>query len=298
MNNETISPKSSSSEQSQMNKFKLFEEWFVNRYSNPNELANDLGINSGRIYRFLVTEKIPDKIAPLLIELGCPIEMEEDNKGSHGAMLKKWLIKHNMTNRELAGKIGIKPQYITNLFSKTKFSKKSLQRFKDAGVDLLNEFEGRELGSETILQNPDLKRVRFVPAKLQAQYAKNSADIGFLNQLPEQLIYASEVGQYRSFEISGDSMEKEFPHGSIIDTKLLDPTLWSKMHRGQVYVFAHNKHGLLVKLVTKQDNRKISLRSINDHYEDMDIDLSEVNEIWYFIQKHDTNRDYSRYLVR
>lgn len=281
----------------QKSRYAAFHEWYTQKFSNANELANALGVNSGRIYKMLVTEKIPDKLAPMLKALGCPIVFEEQNKNSHGFLLKQWLIDNNVTNREIATRIATKPQYITNLFSTSKFSKKNLTRFKAAGVDIFSKTVWEESEFHRVLKVYDYTVVRRINAEEYSRYSLKFKDVDYVNQLPTQFISVKDNGKYRSFEMAGDSMEPEFPQGCLIDCKFLDTNLWNKIQRGHIYAFVHKELGLQIKLVVKQDKQKITLRSINEFYEDNEINLNDVQEIWYFVQKHDTNKDYSRYLL-
>lgn len=103
-------------------------------------------------------------------------------------------------------------------------------------------------------------------------------------------VYGSAVKYWQKLE--------HIPDGCLVDAKQLDPTHWKKLHPGRVFVFLHREMGLQVKLLMKQTGSKCVFRCINDYYPDFEIDLTDVLEVWYFVQKHDRNRDYSRYLVR
>lgn len=256
------------------------------------KLAQMMGVYGSAVKYWQKLEHIPDDRRDALIQLGLKIEPSTKSvpAGHMGHELRKYMKEKGIKVVDLAERLGVRSQQLSNYFAIASYSADFMAKLRAAGIPIGV--------SDTAIAVEGAESSRVVHAQAYGGYLSGHNDTNYIKGLPEQYIYVDEPGNYRTFEIKGDSMEPDFPDGCLVDAKQLDPTHWKKLHPGRVFVFLHREMGLQVKLLMKQTGSKCVFRCINDYYPDFEIDLTDVLEVWYFVQKHDRNRDYSRYLVR
>lgn len=282
----------------------VLERWMTENGVNKAQVAKKIGAYPSSVAYWIETGRVSDKYRDLLIKEGVPLKPRPASSKHEGEMLRKYLHKQRESINEIAAKMGMVGQQITNFYSRQRLPSTFVEKLETAGIYLFgknNKSLEQPLSippSAQYAPTSNRYRAKVVSAQAHAGYLQGYNDMNYLQSLPEHDIYVDEPGNYRTFEVKGDSMEPDFPAGCLVDAKLLDRVHWVKLHPGKIFLFLHDEHGLQVKLLLKQKGQVVTFRAINDWYEDFDVDLSEVRELWYFIQKHDTNRDYSRYLVR
>ena len=121
-----------------------------------------------------------------------------------------------------------------------------------------------------------------------------SAKAGFLEQINEQVFehqldsydlpgHQFNFGEFRSFEVEGDSMEPTLYQGEIIIcSKVEDPNLWKfNIKSGYVYVLV-SKNDLVVKRIVNRlkDDNQLLLASDNSNYNDIILNSEDIKEIW------------------
>jgi phage repressor protein C with HTH and peptisase S24 domain len=129
------------------------------------------------------------------------------------------------------------------------------------------------------------RRIIHIPVTAKAGYLDQINDPVFSKSLRTYslpLDYFSS-GEFRSFEVEGDSMEPVLTDGEIIIcTQLEDQVLWkNNIKSGYVYVIVL-KNDLVVKRVfnrLKEEN-KLQLISDNPDYPDLIVDQEDVFEMW------------------
>ena len=129
--------------------------------------------------------------------------------------------------------------------------------------------------------------VPFVPVKAAAGYLAGYADPEFLDELNTFTLPMLAPGDYRAFEIIGDSMLPT-PSGSVIVGEKVDSI--KDVKNSNTYIVVSNADGVVYKrIITNDDNKeKLTLLSDNPLYEPYQVNSQDIVEIWkavYVIQK-------------
>lgn len=138
----------------------------------------------------------------------------------------------------------------------------------------------------TIVTNAENEeRIVHVPVPAQAGYAGELLDPAFVEELPTYSLpdYKYRNGTHRSFDVAGDSMEPTLFEGDKVVCSFLEPTLWeTSLKDSYVYVIV-TRGDVLVKRVFNQldQNKLLKLVSDNPFYDDHEIGLGDIREIWY-----------------
>ncbi len=121
--------------------------------------------------------------------------------------------------------------------------------------------------------------IQLVPVKAAAGYLAGYADQDFLDELNTFTLPMLAPGQYRAFEIMGDSMLPT-PSGSVIvGEKVDDP---EDVKNSQAYIVVSKSDGIVYKRVVKNNKakNKLTLVSDNPQYEPYNISSEDVVEMW------------------
>jgi transcriptional regulator with XRE-family HTH domain len=129
--------------------------------------------------------------------------------------------------------------------------------------------------------------VPFVPVKAAAGYLAGYADPEFLDELNTFTLPMLAPGDYRAFEIIGDSMLPT-PSGSVIVGEKVDSI--KEVKNSNTYIVVSNADGVVYKrIITNDDNKeKLTLLSDNPLYEPYQVNSQDIVEVWkavYIIQK-------------
>jgi transcriptional regulator with XRE-family HTH domain len=129
------------------------------------------------------------------------------------------------------------------------------------------------------MASADRNIIHFVPVKAAAGYLTSYADSEFIDELNTFTLPMLSGGNYRAFEIIGDSMLPT-PSGSIIvgeKVESLDDT-----KNGQAYIVVSKNEGIVYKRINKSSKakNKISLESDNPNYQPYQINAEDVVELW------------------
>ena len=129
--------------------------------------------------------------------------------------------------------------------------------------------------------------VPFVPVKAAAGYLAGYADPEFLDELNTFTLPMLAPGDYRAFEIIGDSMLPT-PSGSVIVGEKVDSI--RDVKNSNTYIVVSNADGVVYKrIITNDDNKdKLTLLSDNPLYEPYQVNSQDIVEIWkavYIIHK-------------
>lgn len=185
------------------------------------------------------------------------------------------------------------------VFGESKFLDKGISNAKDIGDPTIYDDEGDTRFMEI---SPGRYRMgtELVPVYAQAGYLTGYADKEYLEELPKHYITVDRYvrGKYRSFEISGESMNngdinEAMPNGTIATGREVKRELWtSKLHNHQWpnWIFVHRTEGIIAKQIAHQDIEKgiLILRSLNpdkDKYPDFDVDLDDIEQIYNVIKR-------------
>jgi transcriptional regulator with XRE-family HTH domain len=121
--------------------------------------------------------------------------------------------------------------------------------------------------------------IHFVPVKAAAGYLAGYADTEFIDELNTFTLPMLSGGNYRAFEIIGDSMMPT-PSGSIIvGEKLENP---DDVKNDQAYIVVSRNEGIVYKRVVKNNRakNKLTLVSDNPQYQPYQVNAEDVVELW------------------
>ena len=104
--------------------------------------------------------------------------------------------------------------------------------------------------------------IHFVPVKAAAGYLNGYADPEFLDELNTFTLPMLTGGNYRAFEIIGDSMLPT-PSGSIIVGEKIDDT--NDIKNNQAYIVVSRNEGIVYKRVEKNGRSKNKLTLVSDN---------------------------------
>lgn len=215
--------------------------------------------------------------------------------------LKNLRRREGWTQEELSAKLGIKRSLlgayeegraepkaellvkIANLFSVP------LEQLISLPIDTKNfnpasttDAEGRRLRVLSVaVDTENEERIQLVPAKAAAGYLNGYADPEFVEQLAGFALPNFPNGTFRAFEILGDSM-LPIPSGSIIFAEYVQD--WTSIRDNNTYVVITGSEGIVFKRVFNRllENNTLLLRSDNPVYQDFEVHLREIHEVWRF----------------
>ncbi len=129
--------------------------------------------------------------------------------------------------------------------------------------------------------------IKFVPVKAAAGYMTGYADPEFVDELNTFTLPMLAPGQYRAFEILGDSMLPT-PSGSVIVGEKVEGL--DDLKNSNTYVVLSRNEGVAYKRVMRNNRlkNKITLISDNPQYEPYNVSSEDVLEIWkavFILQK-------------
>lgn len=122
--------------------------------------------------------------------------------------------------------------------------------------------------------------IHFVPVKAAAGYLTGYADSEFIDELNTFTLPMLAPGNYRAFEIIGDSMLPT-PSGSIIVGEKLDDIESVKFN--QAYIVVSRSEGIVYKRIVKNPKvkNKLTLVSDNPQFQPYQINSEDVVELWH-----------------
>jgi transcriptional regulator with XRE-family HTH domain len=130
-------------------------------------------------------------------------------------------------------------------------------------------------------QNED--NIELIPEKAKAGYATGFADPEFIRMLPTfHLPFLSKERKYRTFQISGDSM-LPIPDSSYVTGEYVEN--WHLVRNRHAYVILTLDDGILFKVAENliESQQKLRLYSLNPFYEPYDVHVSQIREVWKFV---------------
>ena len=135
----------------------------------------------------------------------------------------------------------------------------------------------------TTVNTENTENIELVPEKAKAGYATGYADPEYIGELPVfRLPFLSDKRKYRTFQLKGDSM-LPIPDGSWVTGEFLQD--WMNIISGNAYIVFTMNDGIVFKVVENniRTNSKLVLYSLNPLYEPYEVNISEVKEIWKFV---------------
>jgi transcriptional regulator with XRE-family HTH domain len=128
------------------------------------------------------------------------------------------------------------------------------------------------------------ENVVFVPVKAQAGYLLGYGDVEYIGTLPAYALPGLHGATHRAFEVAGLSMFHTLHDHDIVVAKWATS---ADFRDDRVFVVVTKTEGILVKRCLFRDG-KIICKSDNNHrgeYPPIVVELSDVAEIWYVVQR-------------
>ena len=121
--------------------------------------------------------------------------------------------------------------------------------------------------------------IQFVPVKAAAGYLAGYADHEFIDELNTFTLPMLGAGQYRAFEIIGDSMLPT-PSGSVIVGEKVETV--ENVRNNQAYIVVSRNEGIVYKRIIKNNKAKNKLTMVSDNpsFQPYHINTEDVIEIW------------------
>ena len=121
--------------------------------------------------------------------------------------------------------------------------------------------------------------IHFVPVKAAAGYLAGYADSEFIDELNTFTLPMLAGGNYRAFEIIGDSMLPT-PSGSIIVAEKVDNA--DDVKNDQAYIVVSRNEGIVYKRLVRNNRakNKITMVSDNPQYQPYQVNTEDVVELW------------------
>lgn len=144
------------------------------------------------------------------------------------------------------------------------------------------ETKSLKRGKEVVVVTIDREErdnINLVPQKAAAGYLNGYADVEYVKELPSFRLPMLKQGNFRAFEISGDSMLPILP-GTVVIGEYVEDI--AALKNGKTYVLVTEREGVVYKRVFNYvaENGKLFLVSDNRQYSPYQIDASEVLEAW------------------
>lgn len=195
------------------------------------------------------------------------------------------------TQEEFAAKLGIKRSLI-GAYEEERAEPRLevLEVISDMFKVTLDELLRKDLsvtqGSNYLAKRRQLKMmsaernlIHFVPVKAAAGYLAGYADSEFIDELNTFTLPMLTGGNYRAFEIIGDSMMPT-PSGSIIVGEKVENLDDAKSNLA--YIVVSRNEGIVYKRVVKsnRNKNKITLVSDNPSYQPYQVNAEDILEMW------------------
>ena len=129
------------------------------------------------------------------------------------------------------------------------------------------------------LSTPGQSVVPFVPLKAAAGYLNGYGDPEFVDELNTFTLPMLASGNFRAFEIVGDSMLPT-PSGSVIVGEKVDDM--EAVKNNQAYIVVSKTEGIVYKRILRNNRAraKVTLVSDNPVYEPYQLNMEDIMELW------------------
>lgn len=130
------------------------------------------------------------------------------------------------------------------------------------------------------LMDTDKDAIAFVPVKAAAGYLAGYGDSEFIDELNTFTLPMMKGGNYRAFEIVGDSMMPT-PSGSIIVGEKVESLEDAKAN--QPFIVVSRQEGIVYKRLVKSSRakNKVTLVSDNPAYQPYQVNSEDILELWH-----------------
>ena len=121
--------------------------------------------------------------------------------------------------------------------------------------------------------------IAFVPIKATAGYMAGYGDPSYIDELNTFTLPMLATGNYRAFEIIGDSMMPT-PSGSVVVGEKIDEV--DTVKPTDTYIVVSRSEGIVYKRIEKENRNKKELTLISDNpaYQPYTVNTNDIAEIW------------------
>lgn len=137
--------------------------------------------------------------------------------------------------------------------------------------------------------------VPFVPIRARASYLASYGDPIFVENMETVAVIVGDSprGEYRAFEVAGDSMENPgervsyYEHDVILCRKIGRQHWTNKLHMSKWdFVIVHREEGIVIKRITDHnlETGEIVCHSLNPLYSDFTVFLDDVLELYNVVK--------------
>ena len=200
--------------------------------------------------------------------------------------------ENNFTQAEFAKLLGIKKSTADIERGRTKLSGRMVAEmlrlfginplwiFGDSTQKYLRVTRGDVSPKVISVNSSENENIVLVNIKAAAGYPQNVQDVEWYQQLPAFDIPLPEYrnSTYRGFQIEGDSMVPNLRPGEWVLGKAV-PTI-EEVNNNKIYVVVLHDSVLVKKLQKLPDSSKILLVSLNEEYVPIQIDVTDIQELW------------------
>jgi phage repressor protein C with HTH and peptisase S24 domain len=146
------------------------------------------------------------------------------------------------------------------------------KELSDAKGNYLSKRRAQKMASAT-------NEIQMVPVKAAAGYLAGYADPEFLDELNTFTLPMLAPGNYRAFEIVGDSMLPTASGSVIVGEKVDD---LEEVKSNQTYIVVSRNEGIVYKRVMKNNKAKTKLTLVSDNtaYQPYNVNADDVLEVW------------------
>jgi transcriptional regulator with XRE-family HTH domain len=130
------------------------------------------------------------------------------------------------------------------------------------------------------MMTADRNVIHFVPVKAAAGYLAGYADTEFIDELNTFTLPMLAGGNYRAFEIIGDSMMPT-PSGSIIVGEKVEGGM-DEIKNNMAYIVVSRNEGIVYKRIVKNNKakNKLTLVSDNPQFQPYQVNADDIVELW------------------
>ncbi len=150
----------------------------------------------------------------------------------------------------------------------------------------------------TIVTDSDNEeKILHVPVPAMAGYAAEVIDPEFVQELPAYRLpgYDYQYGTFRSFDISGDSMDPFLVPGDKVVCRFVEPRDWvTSIRDHHVYVIVSRGNVVVKRVVNNLSrHRHLLLISDNEEFRPYRLNVNDIREVWY-VKTRITTFDHSQ----
>lgn len=152
----------------------------------------------------------------------------------------------------------------------------------ERGYDIYIKGSNLRVLTTTVDQDNE-ENIELVSEKAKAGYAAGYADPDYIKILPTfKLPFLSKQKKYRTFQISGDSM-LPILDGSYVTGEFVQD--WNFIRNHHAYIVLTKEDGVVFKVLENKikESGKFVLHSLNPLYLPYELAVTEIREIWKFV---------------